>query len=590
MALVCRSRQHESVSEGRTRHVVVSLLLAVAAVSVAAAAWHAQRDFTAAEHWLETLGGLSMALAALVVRWQRVDNRLVWLLYAAGLVWFVGDFQHVSRPWLAELAWAWSGWHEALLVWAVLAFPTGNLRNAWDRGLACTAGGLLLARSLSRMFLHVPPDPAGFGTRNRYLPISDGSLWRASEDWLAWGVAAVVLLGLGAIAYRMSRASGPGRRMLAPVVVAAVALSIAVAYEAASGWNAPLAGLRTADVVTATHVVIAAAMAIGLLRLRRVRGSVIDLVRQLGGVARPERISDALTQVLGDESVQLLAWSPERGAYVDEHGQPVDLPEPTPGRAVTVIEYAGAPVAALVHDLVLLEDPGLVEAVTAAIRLAVHNETLHSQLRGQLVEVAASRARIVEAADAERRRIERNLHDGAQQRLLSVAVGLNVALQKLPDHAEPATRAAMRHAVSELGGAIDDLRTLARGLHPAILSESGLGAALESLADRASCNVDLTYELPDEPPLHVATAAYFAVSEALTNATRHARAQHLEVVVEQRATELVVRVTDDGAGGASLAGGTGLQGMRDRIRTLGGELRLQSDAGGTTIEVVLPCV
>jgi signal transduction histidine kinase len=589
MALVCRSRQHESVSEGRTRHVAVSLLLAVAAVIVAAAAWHAQRDFTVAERGLETVGGLSLALAALVVRWQRVDNRLVWLLYAAGLAWFVGDFQHTSEPRLAELAWAWSGWHEALLVWAVLAFPTGNLRNAWDRALTWTGVGLLLARSLSRTFLHVPPDPAGFGTRNRYLPITDDSLWRVSEDWLAWGVAAVVLLGLSAIAYRMSRASGPGRRMLAPVVVAAMALSIAVGYDAASGWNAPLLGQPTADVVTGTHVVIAAAMAIGLLRLRRVRGSVIDLVRQLGGVARPERISDALAQVLGDERVQLLAWSPERGAYVDEHGRPADLPEPTSERAVTVIEYAGTPVAAMVHDLVLLEDPGLVEAVTAAIRLAVHNETLHSQLRGQLVEVAASRARIVEAADAERRRIERNLHDGAQQRLLSVAVGLNVALQKLPDQAEPAARAAMRRAVSELGGAIDDLRTLARGLHPAILSESGLGAALESLADRASCHVDLTCELVDEPPLHIATAAYFAVSEALTNATRHARAHHLEVVVEQRAAELVVRVTDDGAGGASLAGGTGLQGMRDRIRTLGGELRLQSDAGGTRVEVILPC-
>jgi signal transduction histidine kinase len=579
-----------AVSERRTRHVAVSLLLAVAAVAVAAAAWRAQRDLTTGQRVMETLGGLSLVMAALVVRWQRVDNRLVWLLYAAGLAWFVGDFQHSTHLWVSELAWAWSGWQVAFLVWAVLAFPTGILRNGWERALAATAVALLLVRSLSRMFLHVPADPAGFGTRNRYFPISDGSLWRASEDWLGWGVVAVVLLSLGAITFRMSRASRPGRGMLAPVVVAAAALSFAATYDAAAGWNAPLLGLRTADVVTGTHVVIAAAMAIGLLRLRRVRGSVIDLVRQLGGVARPERISDTLSHVLGDERVQLLVWSPERGAYVDDRGLPVDLPQPTSERAVTVIEYGGTPVAAMVHDLVLLEDPRLVEAVTAAIRLAVHNETLHAQLRGQLIEVAASRARIVEAADAERRRIERNLHDGAQQRLLSVAVGLKVALQKLPDQAEPAARAAMRHAVSELGGAIEELRTLARGLHPAILSESGLGAALESLADRAPCDVDLTCELVDEPPLHVATAAYFAVSEALTNATRHARARHLEVEVEQRATELVVRVTDDGAGGASLAGGTGLQGIRDRIRTLGGELRLHSDAHGTRVEVTLPCV
>ncbi|MGI8901266.1 MAG: sensor histidine kinase [Nocardioides sp.] len=577
------------MSDRRNRHLAVSLLLAAAAVIVAAAAWRAQRDFTAGERALETLGGLSLVLAALVVRWQRVDNRLVWLLYAAGVAWFVGDFQHATDAWLAELAWAWSGWHEALLVWAVLAYPTGVLRNACERALTVTAFGLLVARSLSRTFLHVPADPAGYGTRNRYLPITDGTLWRASEDWLAWGMAGVTVLSLGAVVYRMFQASATGRRMLAPVIVAATALSIAVVYNAGSGWNAPLLGLRTADVVTGTHVVIAAAMAIGLLRLRHVRGAVIDLVKLLGGVARPERIGDALAQMLGDERVQLLAWSPERNRYLDDAGRPADLPEPTSERAVTVIEYAGTPVAAMVHDLVLLEDPGLVEAVTAAIRLAVHNETLHSQLRGQLAEVAASRARIVEAADAERRRIERNLHDGAQQRLLSVAVGLNIALQRLPDQADPNARAAMKHAVAELGGAIDDLRTLARGLHPAILSESGLGAALESLADRAPCHIQLTCELVEEPPLHVATAAYFAVSEALTNVTKHAHAQHMSVVVEQRPAELVVSVIDDGAGGASLSGGTGLQGMKDRIRTLGGELRLVSDAAGTKVEVTLPC-
>jgi signal transduction histidine kinase len=589
MALVSSPRQHGAVPQRRARHLAVSLLLAAVAVAVAAAAWRAQRDPTVAELAIETLGGLSLASAALVVRWQRVDNRLVGLLYVAGLAWFVGDFQHVSQTRLAEIAWGWSGWHDPLLIWAILAFPTGVLRSTWERTLVAAGLGLLLARSLARTFLHVPPDPAGFGTRNRYLPITDDGPWRTSEQWLSWGMAGVALLTIGAIAYRMARASDPGRRMLTPVVVAAAALAVAVTHEADNGWNASFFGLRSIDVVTGTHVVIACAMAVGLLRLRHVRGAVIDLVTQLGGAARPDRIGDALAQALGDDRVQLLSWSPERGDYVDEAGQPTPLPAPTPERAVTVIEYAGAPVAAMVHDLVLLEDPGLVEAVTAAVRLAVHNETLHAQLRGQLSEVAASRARIVEAADAERRRIERNLHDGAQQRLLSVALGLNVAIQRIPDEADPAARTAIKHAVTELGEAINDLRTLARGLHPAILSESGLVAALESLADRAPCAVDLTCELVTEPPLPVATAAYFAVSEALTNVTRHARARRVSVVVEQRPTELVVSITDDGVGGATLGGGTGLQGMKDRIRTVGGDFSLHSDERGTRVEVMLPC-
>jgi signal transduction histidine kinase len=568
----------------------VSFLLAITAVVVALAMWVAQRDLTVDQRALETIGGLSLVSAALVVRWQRVDNVLVRLLYVAGLAWFVGDFQHVSEPVVAELAWAWSGWHEPLLVWAVLAFPTGVLRTSWERALVTSGLVLLLARSLSRTFLHVPADPAGYGTRNRYLPITDDGPWRASEQWVAWGMAGVALLSLGAIAFRIYRASAPGRQMLTPVLVAAAALAVALTHNVGNGWNAPLLGMRSVDVVTLTHVVIAVAMAGGLLRLRHVRGAVIDLVKQLGGAARPERISDALGEVLGDDRIELLAWSPERRQYEDENGLPADLPASTAERAVTVIEYDGAPVAAMVHDLVLLEDPSLVEAVTAAVRLAVHNETLHGQLREQLAEVAASRSRIVEAADAERRRIERNLHDGAQQRLLSVAVGLNIALQRMPDDADPAARTAMKRAVTDLGDAIDDLRTLARGLHPAILSESGLAAALESLVDRAPYRIDLDCELATEPPLPVATAAYFAVSEALTNVSRHSRAQNVRVAVEQRPTQLVVSVTDDGQGGATLSGGTGLQGMKDRIRAFGGELRLRSDDRGTKVEVMLPCV
>jgi signal transduction histidine kinase len=203
-------------------------------------------------------------------------------------------------------------------------------------------------------------------------------------------------------------------------------------------------------------------------------------------------------------------------------------------------------------------------------------------------ELAASRARIVATGDAERRRLERNLHDGAQQRLVSLALTLRMCEVKLAGD-DPALLELIGRARAELGEALDELRELARGIHPAILTDQGLAPALAVLARRASVPVELSVELDERLPEPVEAAAYYIVAEALTNAAKHAGAECVRVAVRRAADEALVEVGDDGCGGADAGGGSGLRGLRDRVEALGGELELESPVGGgTTLIARLP--
>ncbi len=561
-------------------------------LAVLAADGHVGRDrpwtFIAAN----TLPGLALLGAGIDMVRRRPANRCGVLLVTAAVCWNLGDFEHGTSSDISLLSFAFGYWYDGFVTWAVLAYPTGRIGRRSGRLVIVAVMATLASRTLGRLLLHVPPDPAGYGTRNRFLPVTDDRWWRLVEDGFERTYSSLALVVVLLVAHRWWTSPGPSRRMLSPAVFAAGVLSVASAYQFVWGWNRDVpivGGVRIYLVVWWAHAAIAAAFALGFVRLRRGRAAVIDVVSVLGDDTPSADLTDALSRALRDDSIAVYAWSPTQQSYVDAAGRAVDLPD-VPGIAVTRIDRYGEPLGALVHDRALLEDPGLVSAVTAALRLTIDNERLTQEIERQLAEVEASRTRILAAGDAERRRIERDLHDGAQQRLVTVALGLRLADARLGPDTDPLVRQAIESAVRDLGAAIEELRDLARGIHPTVLSESGLAAAIESLADRSPVPATVSIEIAEEPSALVAATAYFAVSEALANVGKHARAATVSIRVKQLGPTLVVEVSDDGRGGADAAAGSGLRGVGDRVATVGGSMEVTSRPGrGTAVTARLPC-
>lgn len=575
----------------RSRRALPWLVAATAALWALLGTFVQYRAGRSLSHLLsELLAGLVLVAAALAIWRRRADNRCWWLLMGAAFAWYVGTFVRIPHAGVADTAFALTGWQAVLLAWALLAYPRGRITAGRDRGLLLVLVGLFSVRSLARLLLHVPPDVAGFGTRNRFLPVTSDRPWRAVEAFFDVAYPAVVLLVLLSVVGRWVSSSGPGRRMLSPGLVAAGAMLLAVAAEQSRGWNLRVAGDRVPVYLVRywAAAAVAAALAYGLVRLRETRSAVVDLVAELGHDVPPVRLGEVLRRALDDPGLELLTWSGTDGGYVDADGERAELPDGRHGRAVTLVERRGEPLVALVHDVALMEDPGLVNAVAAAVRLTVDNEWLQAETQAQLAEVAASRSRILAAGDEERRRIERDLHDGAQQRLVAVALALRLAETQPGGDAGAQTRALLSKAVSDLGAAIDELRDLARGVHPAILTESGLCAALESLADRFPLPVRLDLDVPQEPDTTAATAAYFAAAEALTNIGKHSGASAASVTASVVDSQLRLVISDNGQGCAD-ASGSGLSGISDRLAA-GGSLHVHSSPGtGTRVEVEVPC-
>jgi signal transduction histidine kinase len=326
----------------------------------------------------------------------------------------------------------------------------------------------------------------------------------------------------------------------------------------------------------------------GLVRGRWIRGQGLGaLVRRLGQAQPAGGLRDELARALGDPSVELAYWLPESEQYVDADGRAVSLPPSRSDRAVTEVEREGQRIAAIVHDPALLDEVEQVRAAGAAAALALANERLEAELRANVEELRASRARIVESSDEARRRIERDLHDGAQQRLVSLA--LNLAMLRSKMDGDPESARELDAARSELDQALDELRELARGIHPSVLSDRGLEAAVDGPAQRAPLPVEVERVAPARLPDRIESAAYFVIAEALTNVAKYARATHASVSLTCDDARVLLEVTDDGVGGADPAIGSGLRGLLDRVSALGGTLDVDSRPGaGTTVRAVIP--
>jgi signal transduction histidine kinase len=374
-------------------------------------------------------------------------------------------------------------------------------------------------------------------------------------------------------------------------MVAAIAVGLRAVFESVFTWiQRPSAVLY--DYLfwwqIAAFIALPLALLAGFLRARLARAGVGDLLLELERTP-PQGIREALARALGDPTLDVAFWLPERREFVDAGGQTVDLPADGGSRAVTRLEENGEPLAALVHDASLRDEPKLVRAAGAAARLALENARLHADMRAQLAKVQESRVRIVTAADDERRRIERDLHDGAQQRLVALALQLRSAQRQLDANVDPELDELISSTVDGLQLAVEELRELAHGVHPAILTEDGLAAALDAITARTPLPVTLDVS-DDRLSPQVEATAYYVVCEALANVVKHARATRASVSAQRRNGMLVVEVDDDGIGGARPDDGSGLRGLTDRVEALGGRLRIESPVGGgTRIVGEIPC-
>ncbi|MCV2491158.1 sensor histidine kinase [Geodermatophilus sp. YIM 151500] len=398
------------------------------------------------------------------------------------------------------------------------------------------------------------------------------------------GTAFVVLL-----ARKVRRARGLDRGELVPVVVGAVAAGVALGSfrigRALAGSEESVTALRLVHAVALLAIPLAFAAA--ALRRRLERGAVADVVVGLSGVAPLDQVRERLRRALRDPGLEVLYWVPDERAWVGTDGRPADEPPGGDGRLVVPVTAGdGDRLALVLADPSLRRHGRLVEAAVSAAGLALENARLQAGIRAQLEQVRASRARIVEAGLAERRRLERDLHDGAQQRLLALTIQLGAVRTAVADEA---TKELVDAARADLRCAVEELRDLARGLHPPLLGQAGLGPALESVAERLPLPVRL--DVPDRRwSVAAETAAYFLVCEALTNAAKHAGATSARVLVDEAGGRLRVEVADDGVGGADPAGGSGLTGLVDRIGAVGGALRISSPPGaGTRITAEIPC-
>ncbi len=438
-----------------------------------------------------------------------------------------------------------------------------------------------LDRRAANRFLsaQIPPLPSSRATtgspwRRSLEVLGDRGLWRIvgllalkpllTAALLVVGVAPVLLLvwlvrlgieavgGLGATDYFGPWSFGPGVGVLLLVFALPVAvLALAI-----------LDALRTVECTVARALLLPRAV-----------------------VGAPVR--ELLAESLGDHSVAIAYWLPDREIFVDEIGRRVDLPHRASGRTWTTVERDGRPVAAIVHDAALDTTSELVQAAAAASSLAIDNERLKADLRARLEELRVSRLRIVEATDAARRRIERDLHDGAQQQLVALALELRLLHRRVED--QPEITPLVDGLSERLSSALAELRELARGIHPSILTDQGLAPAIDALADRAAVDVRAVVGVEARLSEPVEAAAYFVVAEALTNVVKYAQASAVDVDVRRVADEVLVEVADDGVGGVDVAAGSGLRGLQDRLAAVDGHLDIDSPReGGTRLRARIP--
>jgi signal transduction histidine kinase len=570
-------------SVGTARPLLVLWPLGIAAELAALVyLFRGDAEVTAVAVVNRSVGGSFIACG--LIAWQRrPDSRTGPLMTLTGFLYLsealltgVGsDVAYTLGQWSAN-------WWIPPFAALILGFPSGRLSSRVDLAIVgAFVFGTVVGQLVWLLFFSFPG-----GQENVFLISADPGAANTIDRFES-GFNATVGLALAVVGIaHWVRAAPPLRRLLLPTLAGALTALVLILQT----YYALLTGefIRASQEVTSLLLVsVPLAFLFGILHQQLARAGMADLVVALHRAPDSRRLGDALAKALGDPSLVLAYWLPRFDAYVDADGDPVTLPQDDSGRAVTYVEHDGRHVAALVHDAALAHQPDLLEAVSAAASVALEQERLKAELGARVVELQASRERIVAAGDAERRRLERNLHDGAQQRLVAIALQLRL-LQGQVGH-DPSAEELVSAVSDQLALSLGELRELARGLHPAVL-EHGLAPALESLALRSAVTTTVSYEPSERFPEPVELAAYFVASEALANVAKYANATTVTMRVWRSNGVASIEVSDDGVGGAHDADGSGLRGLADRVEALQGSLRVVSPPGaGTVVTAELPC-
>ena len=521
-------------------------------IAVGLAGVRAGFDVADVRHWLpDLLTGWVLIACGLIGSALRPECRSGQLMTATGFCWFIGNFSGVDGPvgWIAA---ATAFTFRGTLAHLVITYPLGRITSTFERSTVAIGYAVALLTALR------PSEPVTIGF-------------------------VALLIASSFVRFR----SAPGRlrhaRLLA--LQAVIGLSIVATGGSVARIATPSGALNSAALIGFEVALCAVAITLlgGLLVASWERSEVTDLVVELGD--RGRGLDDALAWALGDPSVRVFFTSPTGGDDIDAVGRPHPPPKPDWHQVATKIERDGHLIATVLHDPAAMKDPALVAAVSSAVSLAAAHLYLTEEIQTQITEVEASRRRVIQAAEDEGRRLEGQLHDGARRRL----VELSIALERT---SRIATDAAMRSGLQELQTdvlrTVEDLDQLSQGLYPRILAERGLADALLALAKQTTLKVDI--DVPTEAlPVKAAGTAYFVCAESLTNVAKHARAQHVSIVVEQQDDVVQVEITDDGIGGAALAAGSGLRGLAERVDAVGGRLFVAGGVGrGTVVSALIP--
>jgi signal transduction histidine kinase len=536
---------------------------------------------------LTIAAGLALVLAGLVTSFGRRAGRIGDLAVLAGLVWFAPVWVGWDKgpPLVRSLGMIAAGFTFPLLLHLVLAYPGGRLRGVVAQTLVSVVYLEAVLAALGRALFRDPffdPDCWANCSDKVFLLHSLPRLAQGIEVADRWFTACAAVALVVVFAWRLLRDSGPARRALLPVDLPAILLAAAVIARAIALQRVPLENpsdpaFRTIFVVgCAAVILLASGLVWAAIRIRAQRRAVARIATSLGRAPPPGSLQAALAQAVGDPELKIAYWLPGSRRHVDANGRPVAEPVAAPGRASTVLVRDGRRIAVVSHTATL---PDLEREIGAAVRLALENERLQAEALAQLDQLRASRARIVETGDAERRRLERDLHDGAQQRLLALSYDIRLARASAQADGDAPTGSLLAEALAEAQAALGELRALAHGIFPAILAEAGLMSAVASLADAAPLPVEILAAANGRYPAAVETAAYLLVAETLADAACR-DASHAAVSVVQDGGRLVVTVDDDGSDRTAA-----MVQLADRVGALEGRLTVEP----TRLRAELPC-